>query len=216
MVEKGFLVPSIKWILRHVSCASLYVQIWRRNWSHEELIPFWYAEVYTLLGLTCFAFAFVFVPVRSVLWHICWIAAVYRLLELGYGLSSIIILHRERRRDDQGYYVLARNALRWVLLTLINLAELIIYFSFFYLTWNTHFEPEIATRMAAIYQSVTTLVAVGGTIPTSDLGRGIVISQLCYFVFFLVLVAPVVLSLIRAKERTTEELGKGADSDRLL
>ena len=109
-----------------------------------------------------------------------------------------------------------RDPIRWVLLTLVNLGEIVLYFSFAYLTWGDRFDPLIDTRIAAIYQSLAAFVVGGGSVPTKDPAHVIVIFQLCYFVLFLVMVAPVVLSVIRAKELTEEILGKDVEPDKRI
>jgi hypothetical protein len=205
-------------MLRVISLASVYqwiTRLMRRTgrWPDDELIPFWFAEVYTLSGFLLLAIAFCFVSVRSSLWYICSGLAGYRLLDLGQGLASILVFESRRRQDDQGGFILVRHPVRWISLTILNLGEVVLYFSFAYLTWGAQFEPPISTRIAAIYQSLAAFVAGGGSVPTSDLARVIVIFQLCYFVFFLTIVAPVALSLIRAKERTTEALGEDVGPD---
>lgn len=127
-----------------------------------------------------------------------------------------MVFHIQRRRDDQGAYILVRNRTRWVLLTLVNLSEIVLYFSFAYLTWGTQFEPLINTRPAAIFGSLAVFVTIGGSTPASDAARSIIMLQVGYFVFFLIVVAPVVLSVIRAKERTKEILGEDIESDRTI
>ena len=220
-VKAGFLVPAVEWMLNLISLASAYgwiTRLMRRTsrWPDEELIPFWFAEAYTLSGFLLLTLAFCFVSLRSSLWYICLILAGYRLFDLGQGLALIVVFDSRRRQDDQGGFILVRDPIRWVSLTLVNLGEVVLYFSFAYLTWGAGFGPPINTRVAAIYQSLAAFVVGGGSAPTNDLARVIVIFQLCYFVFFLVVVAPVVLSVIRAKELTGEVLGKDIEPDKRI
>ena len=218
-VEPGFLVPAVERMLKLISRASVYRWITRRmqgtgRWpDDEELIPFWFAEAYVLSWFFLLTLAFCFVSVGSSLWYICLILAGYRLFDLGQGLASIMVFASRRRQDDQGGFILARDPIRWVLLTLVNLGEIALYFSFAYLTWGDRFDPLIDTQIAALYQSFAVFVAGGGSAPTSERARVIVIFQLCYFVLFLVIVAPVILSPIRAKELTGEVLGEVLDKD---
>lgn len=219
MVETGFLVCVIERMLNLLSFASVYqwtLRLMRRigRWHDDELVPFWFAEAYTLLWLFLLALAFCFVSVKGVLWYICLILAAYRLFDLAQGLASILVFESRRRWDKQGGYILVREPIRWVLLTLVNFGEVVLYFSFAYLTWGTEFEYPIDTRIAGIYQSTAAFLVGSGSAPTTDLARVIVILQLCYFLFFLIVVAPVVLSVIRAKERTSEVLGNDAKPDK--
>lgn len=217
--EESFLVHFIELILRTVSLVSPFERITRRmprngRWHHRELIPFWFAELYVLVWFVGLAIAFCFVTVRSCLWCICLIVAVYRLLDLGQELASILVIRSRRRPDAQGRYILVRDPIRWIALTLINLSEIILCFSFAYLTWGNSFKPCITTRIGAIYQSSATFIfAGGGAAPTSDLARVIVMLHLCYFMLFLTMVLPIVFSVIRAKERTNEVLGEDPQGD---
>jgi hypothetical protein len=183
------------------------------KWSDEELIPLWFAESYTVGWLTLLVTIFTFSCVSSGLWFVFFGLAVYRLFDLGLGLTFIVVFDLPRRRDDQGSYILVRNSLRWVILTVINISEVIICFSFAYLTWGTQYEPFIQTRVSAIYQSLTTLVSLGWSTPVTDLARTIVILELAYFILLLIVIVPVVISVIRAKERTREAFGRDVGPD---
>lgn len=217
--RQGFLLPVIEWMLRRLSWCSAYediVRLMRRigKWPDEELIPFWFAEGYTLGWLTLLAAVFAFAPLRSCFWWAFLGLAGYRLFDLGLGLSRIIVFHLPRRRDDQGSYILVRNAIRWLALTVINVSEAIICFSFAYLTWGAQYEPLIDTRIGAIYQSLTTFITLGWATPTTDAARATAIAQLCYFIFLFIVIVPVVISVVRAKERTREVFGEDVERDR--
>ncbi len=220
-VETSFLVPTMEYILRVLCRLSLYQWIFRLmkkvgKWPDEELIPFWFAEAYVVTPLLLLAAAFFFVPVGGWLWYVCLGVAGYRLFDLLQALGSYFVFDRQRRQDEQGYYILARHAIRWILLTLLNFVEIVLYFSFAYLTFSRSFNPAIDTRVGAIYQSSVTFLANPTSLPISDLARLVVILHVGYFVFFLVLVAPVIFSLIRTKEQTTEVLGKNLHPDKRL
>jgi hypothetical protein len=187
-----------------------------KRWPDDELIPFWFAEMYVVTPLLLLSLAFWLVPVKSTIWYLCLALAGYRLLDLAQSLASIFVFEPQRRRDEQGGYILVRHGLRWVLLTLLNFAEIVLYFSFVYLTWGKSFSPPIATRVGAIYQSLATFIAGGGSQPIDDLGCIIVTLHLGYFVFFLVVIAPIALSVIRAKERTSEVLGHDVSPDKRI
>jgi len=145
---------------------------------------------------------------------VCLVLAAYRLLDLSQALAAILVFEPQRRRDEQGSYILVRHSVRWVLITLLNLAEVVLYFSFFYLSEGCSFEPPISTRIGALYQSCAIFITGGGAVPETDIARAIVILHLACLVFFLVVAVPIILSVMRAKERTGETLGDGAEPDK--
>lgn len=220
-VETSYLVHSIEWILNLISLASLYRWIIRLvrmtgRWKDEEVIPYWYAEIYTVVGFVPLLLAFWLVPFGGALWNACVFIGGYRLFDVALGLAQVLVFESRRRRDDEGGYILVREPIRWVVLTIINLTEIVLYFSFAYANWGMGFEPPITTRIAAIYQSMAAFIVGGGAEATTDAARVIIILQLCYFVLFFIVVTPVVLSVVRAKERTEEVLGKDAGPDRRI
>lgn len=212
-IETGFLVPFIENILKILAWTSAHrwiVSLMRKSnkWAHDEKTPFWFTEVYVLSFLLILGTLYWFVPLGSSYWFICLAIACYRLFDIAQGLASIVIFEPKLRHDEQGGYILARNPTRWLLLTLLNLGEIVLYFSFIYMTAGNLFSPIIATRISAVFQSVSVFIAGSGALPENDLSKAIVTAHLIYFVFFLILIAPMVFSLIRAKEKTTEILGK--------
>ena len=220
-VQTSILLPAIEYILISLTQLSIYHWIYilnkiLRRWPDDERIPFWFAEVYVLSWLLILSLAFWFVSKSSCFWVICLILASYRMFELGQSLASIFVLELQRRRDEQGRYLLVRNSIRWILLTVLNFTEIIICFSFAYLTWGESFNPPIVTHINAVYQSIVTFVALGGYLPNSDPARIIIIVQLGYFILFLIMIAPIILSVIRAKERTNEVLGRGVRRDKRI
>lgn len=220
-VETSFLLTITERVLRLFSLVSAYRWIFwlmrkKRRWLDDELIPFWFAEAYILTSLLLLSLAFWLTPVESRMWYVCLLLAGYRLFDLAQGLASIIVFEPQRRRDEEGGYILVRHGVRWVLLTILNFAEIVLYFSFVYLIWGESFSPPITTRVGAIYQSLATFIAGGGSSPTNDLAHIVVILHLGYFVFFLVMITPIILSVIRAKERTSEVLGQDIGPDKRI
>jgi len=212
-IENGFIVPLVENVLNILAWTSLHHWIItlmrkRKKWAHDELTPFWFTEAYVLSFLLILGTLYWLISLKSFYWSVCVVISCYRLFDIAQGLASLIIFRRRLRRDEQGDYILARNLTRWFLLILLNLGEIILYFSFIYMAAGNSFTPNISTRIGAIFQSVSVLIAGNGALPGNDLSRSIVIAHLIYFVFFLIIIAPIVFSLIRAKERTTEIFGK--------
>lgn len=212
-VESGFLVPLMRDVLKRIRWASVHYWIteWNRRrgrWPHHELVPFWFEEAYALAPLVALALAFALLPFPSPLWEVALWLACYRLFDLAQGLVRILFVESSDRWDPQiGHYILVRDMTRWLLLTLVNLAEIVLYFAFVYLKWGDEFAPELGGRLGAVYQSMTTFVGIGGYVAMGNHARVAVMVQVSYLVLFLVVVAPVVLSAFKAKQRTREVFG---------
>ncbi len=208
-VERSLIVPIVEKLLYVLGYLSLFkwIALLAKRWKHDELIPFWFAEIYILGFFLPLLIIYTRTPVGGMFWFFGLVIALYRLFDIAQGLASIIVFEPKIRRDEQGGYILARDTTRWLLMTLINLCEIVLYFSFLYLNWGDMFAPEIMTRVEAIYQSASVFIAGSGEAPLTDLARIIVLANLGYFILFLVIIAPMVFSLIRAKERTYEKLG---------
>jgi hypothetical protein len=132
------------------------------------------------------------------------VVAVFRLVDVLLGSVNLIFIEREEREDDMGYYILARNLNRWIILVLINFAEIVVAFAILYLRIGAQFSGcGIADGTTAVYQSMLTLTTLGyGELhPTTNVARLHVIGQLSYFVVFVLLVAPVVFSAVRTREK---------------
>ncbi len=216
--RRGWLQPLVEWILMCLTWCSLYRNIFRLmrrigKWSDEELIPFWFAETYVVSWLVLLVIGFSFTPVNSCLWLVFSVLAGYRLFDLGIGLASIPVSDFPRRRDAQGSYILVRNSIRWMILTVINLVEVVTYFSFAYLTWGTHFIPHIDSRIAAVHQSLTTFITLGWSRPSTNTAHIITIIQICYFILVLIIIVPFALSVFRTKEQTQEIFGRDVGED---
>jgi hypothetical protein len=217
-VERGFLVPLMRGILKYTRWASLReIIIWgiRRTgrWPDDELVPFCFNELYVIAWLVALALLFAALPSTSGLWGLALWPSYYRLFDLAQALGHILFVESSNRWDGQiGYYLLVRDMRRWLLLTLVNLAEIVLCFSFPYLKWATEFEPELDGKMGALFQSATTFTGAGGYAAIGYHARLAVMLQLGYLVLFLVVVAPVVLSAFGAKQRTYEKFGEPTNS----
>jgi hypothetical protein len=213
-VGSGFLVPLTRGILGCVRWASLReIIIWgirrRGRWLDDEVVPLWFNESYVITWLVALALVFAALPSTSRLWGLALWPSYYRLFDLAQALARILFVESGHRWDRQiGHYILVRDMTRWLLLTLVNLAEIVLCFSFPYLKWGTEFAPELDGKMGALFHSVTTFTGAGGYAAIGYHARLAVMLQLSYLVLFLVLVAPVVLSAFGAKQRTYEEFGE--------
>jgi hypothetical protein len=185
----------------------------RTVWKDDEVVPFWFAEAYVLLWFVPLGATYAFAPQSSLLFQIGMALAGFRLVDMSFAIASIILFEPKRRSDDLGGYILARDRSRWVLLTSCNLFEIMMYFAFFHVHYGSGYDPEVVSKIAALYQSAAMFVASGGATATTDATYTIGLLNLLMFLLFFLLAVPTVFSLIRARERTTEVLGKGANRD---
>jgi hypothetical protein len=126
------------------------------------------------------------------------------------GQCRLIFIERRHRQDDKGYYLLARHVERWILLIFINIFEIVACFAVLYLFWGNDFCKKIETPLEAFYQSILTITTLGyGEIHANgQASQLLVIIQLFYFIFYFLLIAPLVFSSFRIKEVTEEVFGQ--------
>jgi len=178
--------------------------IWK---NRHRKVPFWFGECYTALWLVLLWVAMLHAAANDV--SAWWIGlALFRLVDVLLGNAWLIVIEREETRDDMGYYLFARNLNRWILLVLMNVAEITVAFALLYLRIGGQFRTSsfpggIDSCAAALYQSLLTLTTLGyGELyPATTLARILVMFQLVYFVLFILLVVPAVLSGIRVREK---------------
>jgi len=209
-VNNSFIVPIIQKILHLFSIISAYSLISKKFWKHHELIPFWFGEAYVFGWLTIIVLLIYIIPTNASLFLFVLFLSIYRLIDILIGVSEIIFIQRQGRKDEDGHYIIARNVERWIILLFVNFIEIVVCFAVLYLFWGSDFSAEITEATIAIYQSTLTLTTLGyGEIHASTgPSHVIVIFQLFYFVYFFFLVAPMVFSAIRTKEITNEEYGE--------
>jgi hypothetical protein len=101
------------------------------------------------------------------------------------------------------YFIEIRNPVRWLLLSTINIAQIVLSFGLLFLVYGVQFEPQITDSTTAIYQSLITFTTLGygEIIPVCNFGKKIVILELSYFLLFLVLKLPAVLSAFEVKRK---------------
>ena len=224
-IERSFVIPVIERSVRVAETLSLYrwvYWIFRRYgqrkdaWKDDELIPFWYAEVYALSFFAILTLLYFLVPIRSGCFFGAMVLAGYRLFDIGTNTLSIMLFEPKRRRDAQGGYILARDRSRWVTLTFVNLLDILVSFAFFHTYFGNQYEPILNSRVAGLYQSASAFIAGGGATPTGTASQILGLVNFLYFVLFFALAAPTVFSLVRAKERTDEQLGRAQYPDERL
>lgn len=209
-VEKSIVVPAVKWIIKLFGCLSLYERLRRLFWRHHELVPFWFAEVYILGWFVLIGAGLILLPSSSSVFIILVILCIYRLLDILVGIGRIFFIEREHRKDEMGHYLLIRHVGRWAILNLINVFEIILYFSVLFLYLGSGFQEEIKDVLTAFYQSILTITTLGyGEIHAdSKASKILVICQLFYFLLYLLLILPRVFASIRTKEVTKEIFGQ--------
>jgi len=210
-VKKSFLVPFIKATINLTCQISPYQIVSRLIYPHHEEIPFWFLESYILIRLLIVSIWFSLLQdAGSVSCYVLSVICILMLCDLLAGNAKILLIEREERSDEQGHYILVRDVSRWLILVFINLGEIALYFSVLYFWLGDGFCLPIDDRLTALYQSLLTFTTLGyGEIsPRSSGAKMLVILNLVYFMIFVFLVVPVVLSVVRAKEHTKETLGK--------
>ena len=200
---RSFVLPIVRTVIQLWSYVSPYDWAKRLLWKHHERIPFWFAETYVLGWLVILLGALFSTRVGDV--PVPWfVLVIFRLSDILIGWGRIVFIEREEREDDVGYYILARNLNRWVILTILNFVEIVIVFAILYLGVGDQFScPGIGDRITALYQSLLTFTTLGyGEFhPKTNVARLYVIAQLSCFMAAVVLVGPIVFSAVRAREK---------------
>lgn len=130
------------------------------------------------------------------------IIAIYVLVEVfGIAMKEIVI-SLQKCSDVKGEFIPVRNRLRWILMTMLNIIQIIFCFALLFLCNGQSFSPEIKKPLASLYQSILTLTTLGyGDIkPINDIGQIIVCCELIFFVLFVTIKLPIATSLIRVKK----------------
>jgi len=210
-IKNSFLVPFIKCVINIVCKFSPYQIISRLIWSHNEVIPFCFAEGYVLIRLLIVSLCFILLDCHTGLAScLLSILCILMLIDILAATVKIIFIERVVREDHNGNYILVRDVSRWIILVLLNILEIVLYFGVLYFKIGDRFCMPITDRLTAIYQSLLTFTTLGyGEIhPDNPLAKILVIFQLVYFIIFVFLLAPRAFSAIRVKQHTNEKLGK--------
>ena len=131
-----------------------------------------------------------------------------------YGLYNIILSAGKdlienpiiNEINEGEYFIEISSPVRWLLMTMVNVFQVVLCFSFIFLVYGQQFKPPIKDSVTAIYQSLLTFTTLGyGEITLiCNSGKKIVIAELSYFIGFLALKLPVVLSAFKIKIKKKE------------
>jgi len=210
-MKKPYLAPFVKGVINLLCLISPYRIVARLAWEHHELIPFWLAEAYVVIRLLTVSLCYILLDgPTGVGFGVLSIICILMLIDLLAGTAHIVLIEREERRDEKGDFILVRDVSRWIILVLLNVAEIVLYFGVLYFRIGDEFCKRITDRLTAIYQSLLTFATLGyGEIhPVTPLAKILVMFQLVYFIIFVVLVVPRVFSAVRVKQHTNQTLGK--------
>ncbi|MFH2125159.1 MAG: ion channel, partial [Pseudomonadota bacterium] len=174
------------------------------KWREYDDIPKVFVEGYVLLWF--FVILLLFYELQSEnskLKYILLGLAFWRLADILLEKLRIVIVEFQDSQKTGGERVLkTRGGVRWVLLTLINIAEVILCFAVVYHFWGSNFCGEIQGKIVAIYYSIVTITTLGyGEIhPNTYPSHLLVIMQLAYFLFLLLTILPIVVSIFKVRE----------------
>lgn len=203
-LKKSFTVPMIKAVIKFFSKLSLYHHIEKHFWGKDSKVPPGIAEAYVwasafLITVALFVMPYIYFTANVIIV----ILASYRLFDMLVNVARMIFIESSTTHDQKGQYIIveARNVERWIILNIVNIYEIIMCFSVIFLFWGKDFCDDINSPLTAIYQSFLTLTTLGyGEIHADgNISKLLVILQLAYFIVFILLVAPLVFSSIRAK-----------------
>lgn len=161
----------------------------------------WFVEVWVL-----FLIAGLFIclllggPGDILIW---WVAFYILIDALGATVRDIVApLHH---RDNQGGYILVYDAVRWLLMAAINVAQVILCFAVFALHYGHQFAPAVLDPISAVYFSAVSFLTLGygDIVPNSPQTKMLVFWELLTFLIFLVVKLPIAVSVVRVKERAS-------------
>ena len=106
-----------------------------------------------------------------------------------------------------GGRIIYTDARRWIVLTALNVAQVVVAFALLFTRYGAHFRPEPPDALAALYFSAVTFITLGygDYVPCSPLGRAIVLLELGFVVGFLLFKLPVAVAIVRAEPGKPED-----------
>jgi len=175
--------------------------IWIEFFYHrcDKDVPKYIIELWVLMWL-CSQIVCLYFLGLSKRW--LFFLGLYGLYNILLSASHDLIVNQLiNKRTKCEYFVEVRNPIRWLLLTIINIGQGVFCFALIFFVFGNAFCPAIRDSITAIYQSILTFTTLGyGEItPTSSSGKIIVIFELAFFMIFITLKLPVVLSVFRIK-----------------
>jgi len=123
-IRRSFIVPLVTKGISYLSYFSMYDLCRRLIWKHNELLPFWFAEIYVISWLAFICIGFICLKSTTSAFIALVFLACYRLLDIIHGFARIVFIERQQRTDKDGEYILVRDVGRWVILVFINTTEI--------------------------------------------------------------------------------------------
>ena len=198
--KKSFIVYSVKSVISFCQLYSLHdILTWIYKKLKGEQEPDWISELYVLSFVIPITAGLFWMKDYDWIWNVIMWVAIYRLFDIMVKAGKIIFIDSKLIRNYNYKYIFlpTRNPERWVILIIINILEIMVCFAVLYFYWGKDlFKNE---PIAAIYQSIQTLTALGNG-DIIDKLKLIFIFQHVYYVIFVLLVAPRIFSLIRTKK----------------
>lgn len=140
----------------------------------------------------------------------------WNLFVIYYGLYNIslfavidLLEAPAIKKYETGIYCIEiRNPVRWLLLSIVNVAQIVVCFSLLFLVYGNQSSTLVIDRTTAVYKSLLTFTTIGPGEPICNSHKLIVIFELSIFLIFLVLKLPVVLSAFNVAKNFEELSGR--------
>jgi hypothetical protein len=175
---------------------------WLRHYRSRKCSPWhnWFVELWLLFLIACLCYALQqkFCPPA-----LAYGISVYVLFDSVGVTFRDVVVSPIQNIDDKGSFISIDSPSRWLLTSLINVFMVVAAFAILFLEYGIQFQPRIVDTMTALYFSVVTFTTLGyGDIhPLCATGKGLVIVELSYFLFFLAVKLPIAVSVIRIETR---------------
>jgi len=195
------LVCFVFWAIKIFSLLSLMSWIEFLYHRRGKDVPNGLTELWVIFLLSSEIVCLQFLGVYENL--IIWFG-IYGLYDILISASWDLIINPLSNKVTKGkYYIEVENPIRWLVLTIINIGQAIFCFAIIFLVFGNQFNPTIRDSITAIYQSILTFTTLGyGDIkPACNFGKLIVIFELIFFLIFITLKLPIVLSVFSVKSK---------------
>lgn|GEM_PF-4644880 len=175
----------------------------------KEPVPMAWVDIW-VLGLLIVELISLILLDFDVSWlrYLCFLFGIYGLVEVLAATSRDIILAPIIHKGSNGGYIQIRSRRRWLILTVFNLAQIIVCFGILIYYYKDQFTGNISSWVTALYISFVsfTTLGYGDFSPKCDTTRWIVIAELSYFLFFLIIKISTAVSVIRVKKKGLHRL----------
>jgi len=200
-IDKSCVVPIVERIIIIISKLSIYEWVVAlKKWDRKD-IPARFTELYIFIWVVSIITTLISIPRSSVLFYFVIFLSIYRLIDILIVQSTIIFINF--KIDKGKYYIETRNPRRLIILSFINMFEVVLCFSVLFLACGNGFCKPISDCLTAFYQSIQTITTLGyGEIHANNaLSKLLVIFQLLYFLYFFFLILPRIFSAIQVKQK---------------